>query len=325
MALYLVFAVAAVGLVGMVAPIGILAAYVGAWAVLIGVSWRFNHLLGHDGPFLHGAGMIASIVGLRIFVLPNWLGNMLWVVLYLLIIPRPLVALVRWIEPRVIFCNIKQPKRGGKPKIALTIDDCPYLGNKNKPRKQGESRIAEILDVLKENNAKATFMVMSHEDGQEWYGKLLTRAVAEGHELGNHGTVDETAAALPTSGDDSFEEHFNHCDQLLRKLQGDRPMKWFRPGGGMWTKPMLDLVSRAGYKTVLTNVCQIGDPYTSRYSFFTGFTALWLLLRARMASPGAIMLVHDRVFTPDVLRLCLPGIATHFDVVTLSELFPEAR
>ena len=76
-----------------------------------------------------------------------------------------------------------------QPLAALTIDDVPLL---NAP-----SMLEEILDVLKENEVKATLMVMSGFDLspsmggcspklRQRYRDLLRRAVEEGHELGNH-------------------------------------------------------------------------------------------------------------------------------------------
>merc|ERR1712110_529735 len=102
---------------------------------------------------------------------------------------------------------------------------------------------------------------MSHEDGQAWYGDAVARAVAEGHELGNHGTIDESSAFLAQA---DFERNFLHCDALLRRLQpggtagsgaAQDHRRWFRPGGGMWTQAMLNFVeaqpANNSYGTVL--------------------------------------------------------------------------
>ena len=59
-----------------------------------------------------------------------------------------------------------------KPMIALTFDDGP------------SAHTSRLLDILKENNAKATFFVI----GKSIKGKenTLKRISAEGHEIGNH-------------------------------------------------------------------------------------------------------------------------------------------
>ena len=48
--------------------------------------------------------------------------------------------------------------------------------------------------------------------------------------------------------------------------------------------------------------------------------SLFLKVRAR---DGAILIMHDRVYTPAALALALPSLAARFDVLTLSEM--EAR
>lgn len=59
-----------------------------------------------------------------------------------------------------------------KKEIALTFDDGPSKETEN------------ILDILKENNAKATFFIWGQRiKGRE---KIVKRIIEEGHEIGNH-------------------------------------------------------------------------------------------------------------------------------------------
>ena len=69
-------------------------------------------------------------------------------------------------------------------------------------------------------------------------------------ELGNHGTIDETAAFLPTA---EFEEKFVHCHSYISGMtektdiaRGQGPRRWFRPGGGYWNARMLQVAARHG-------------------------------------------------------------------------------
>ena len=57
--------------------------------------------------------------------------------------------------------------------IALTFDDGPH-----------PVYTPEILDILKENNAKATFFVIGKNAKN--YPDLILREKEEGHEIGNH-------------------------------------------------------------------------------------------------------------------------------------------
>ncbi|CAJ1336342.1 unnamed protein product, partial [Effrenium voratum] len=100
-----------------------------------------------------------------------------------------------------------------QPLAALTIDDVPQL---DRP-----SVLEDILDVLKEHKVRATLMVMSGFDlpkdqggpdpaVRQRYKALLSRAVSEGHELGNHLQFDRPAIAMPP---EEFEQAFDHCDR----------------------------------------------------------------------------------------------------------------
>jgi len=197
--------------------------------------------------------------------------------------------------------------------LILTIDDVPLL---NAP-----SSLEEILDILKEHNVRATFMVMSgfteaDSASAQRYKALLRRAIKEGHELANHNKFDEPAASL---SEDEFEEKFAHADALLREIYGDaaweaRENKWHRPGSGFWNSHILKLAASKGYTTVLGN-CFPNDVA----SWTRMLNAPYLKLRAR---PGSIILLHDRWHTPETLRSALPALTQRLDIVTLSELQP---
>lgn len=150
---------------------------------------------------------------------------------------------------------------------------------------------------------------------------MLARAVAEGHELANHSTIDELVAGL---SQEDFETKFRHCHRLISKLQPgfhNRPFRWFRPGGGAWTPRMLRFIEDMGYTAVLTNVYPILElplPRLGLSSFGAWLTAIFMRYRAR---PGSILLVHDRWHTPATLRNALPYITAQYDVGTVSQLF----
>ena len=62
-----------------------------------------------------------------------------------------------------------------KPVIYLTFDDGPSRNT------------AQVLDILKENNIKATFFIVDYQVGSEREA-LIVRAFNEGHTIGLHGT-----------------------------------------------------------------------------------------------------------------------------------------
>uniref|UniRef100_A0A7S1M5Q7 NodB homology domain-containing protein n=1 Tax=Alexandrium catenella TaxID=2925 RepID=A0A7S1M5Q7_ALECA len=189
---------------------------------------------------------------------------------------------------------------------ALTIDDVPLL--------EQPTSLEEILDVLKEHEVTATLFVMSGFDLAPEKGgmkpearkrcrELLQRAVAEGHEFGNHLQFDFPAIAMEPP---AFDAAFGHCDRLLAELAGgeqawrDRPRRWFRPASAMWNSHILRRAREKGYTTVIAN-CYPHDVA----SVTRRLNARYLKWRVR---PGAVVIVHDRWHTPETLRQALPYI-----------------
>ncbi|KAL4951118.1 hypothetical protein BDW69DRAFT_44683 [Aspergillus filifer] len=81
-----------------------------------------------------------------------------------------------------ILWHVPNLKPGTQPIVALTIDDAPT------------EFTPAILDVLRENDAKATFFLIGdHIPGREG---LMRDAVNEGHELANHAMHDEPSKDL---------------------------------------------------------------------------------------------------------------------------------
>lgn len=182
--------------------------------------------------------------------------------------------------------------------VALTIDDGP-----------GEDWTASILDVLRENDAHATFfLISSYISGNE---SLVERIVAEGHELGNHHTHDQPSIRY---SDSEFEEELIRAHEAISQFS---TVQWFRPGSGWYNDSMLATLDAHGYRAVLASV----------YPFdviipFPKFAARYILWRTR---PGSIILLHDQgdrgQRTVDTLQIILPKlIQDGYKFVTLTEL-----
>lgn len=241
---------------------------------------------------------LAVLLGVLAYLQPDWV-----------------IAWVERLEPRVVwrYCDV-----AGRV-AALSIDDVPLL---NSP-----SSLEEILDVLKDNGAKATLFVMSGyevdrslgEAERTRYRRLLHRAVAEGHELGNHTMFDEPTIAMEKT---RFEEAMAHCDGLLRDIQGEnswrsRPRRWFRPGSAMWNERIISVASALGYTLVITNCFPFDPAPPTRF-----VNAPYLIRRVR---PGSVICLHDRWHTPATLAKALPTLReAGFQLVTVSELHDRA-
>ncbi|KAL2821694.1 hypothetical protein BJX63DRAFT_224100 [Aspergillus granulosus] len=96
--------------------------------------------------------------------------------------PHLLVSYLARKYPDILW-HVPHLKAGStSPIVALTIDDAP------------SEFTPEILDILKENDAHATFFLIGdHIPGREW---VMRDAVNQGNELGNHAMYDEPSKDL---------------------------------------------------------------------------------------------------------------------------------
>lgn len=190
------------------------------------------------------------------------------------------------------------------PTVALTIDDGP------------SEATSEILDVLADNDARATFFVIGENVRER--PDLTRRLVAEGHELGHHMMVDEPSIDL---ADETFRARFDEMDAILDELGGSDV---FRPASGWYDDRMVEHAAGFGYRTVLGSVY----PFDAQIPFPKLST--WYM--QQLTSPGSILILHDGpergLRTAAVLRALLPELrARGIEVVPVSGLkeLDEAR
>jgi peptidoglycan/xylan/chitin deacetylase (PgdA/CDA1 family) len=126
----------------------------------------------------------------------------------------------------------------GEKKVAyLTIDDGPSRNN-----------TPVILDILKANNAKATFFVLPHANMDDIY----TRIINEGHELANHSFSHDMRKLYDPEDINFFaEDVFKAHEYITRK--GHTPVFFRFPGGsGGRTDevmaPRLEIIKSLGYR-----------------------------------------------------------------------------
>ena len=103
----------------------------------------------------------------------------------------------------------------------------------------------KILDILKENDTKATFFITSHYLNTA--SELVERMIAEGHTIGNH-TVNHKS--LPSINDDEIEKELIRLHQAVYE-KFNYEMKFMRPPKGEFNERTLNKTSQLGYKTVM--------------------------------------------------------------------------
>lgn len=106
-------------------------------------------------------------------------------------------------------------------KVYLTFDDGPGTETK------------KILDILKENDVKATFFVTGKEDAQA--KKIVKRIMKEGHTLGMH-SYSHIYEDMYES-EQSFAKDFDKIYNYLKEITGQDP-QWYRFPGGSSTQYM---------------------------------------------------------------------------------------
>ncbi|KAI9171361.1 Chitooligosaccharide deacetylase [Paramyrothecium foliicola] len=185
--------------------------------------------------------------------------------------------------------------------MALSFDDAP------------SAHTEEIMDILKENDAHATFFVIgSQVQGRE---DKLRKLVRQGHELGNHAMHDEPSTSLRP---DELERQVNEVkSKLVAAYEAEGkilPNNYFRPGSGFFNWHMRDLLGNRGFRIVLGSVyphdAQISWPATNAKHILS------------MVHPGAIIICHDRrSWTAPMLRTVLPELKRQgYKLVTITEL-----
>ncbi|KAK5990594.1 Peptidoglycan-N-acetylglucosamine deacetylase [Cladobotryum mycophilum] len=210
--------------------------------------------------------------------------------------PRYLTGYLRTKFPDVLFEEVTTEKI-----IALSLDDAP------------SSHTDEIMQVLRENDAHATFFVIgSQVDGREG---TLRKLITQGHELANHAMHDERSSAL---SNDELEKQVLEVKKMLVKAYEAEgkilPNNYFRPGSGHFNRRMRDLLGNRGFRIVLGSVYphdpQIPYPATNARHILS------------MAHPGAIIICHDRRgWTAPMLRIVLPELKKQgYKVVTITDL-----
>lgn len=104
---------------------------------------------------------------------------------------------------------------------------------------------SQILDVLKENNVKASFFITAHYvNTQE---DLVRRMIEEGHIVGNHTVNHKDLVNL--SDDEIKKEITDLSDSIYDKFGYE--VTFFRPPKGEYSERVIKIASELNYTTVL--------------------------------------------------------------------------
>lgn len=184
--------------------------------------------------------------------------------------------------------------------IALTFDDGPH-----------PSYTSQILDLLKEYNAKGTFFVVGNKI--ELYPEILKREVAEGHEIANH-----TYSHAYLSKQINMKNEIKKTEEIIFSVAGIR-CQLFRPPGGFYNESLVTTVKQEGYKMIMWS-WHLDTKDWNR----PGVNKIVNKV-LKSSRNGDIILFHDYVEgttqTVDALKKILPELKQRgYRFVTVSEL-----
>ena len=103
----------------------------------------------------------------------------------------------------------------------------------------------KILEVLKQNDVKATFFITGHYLNSA--PDLVKKMIDEGHIIGNH-TADHIC--MPESTNDEIKEDVMELHTALYSKFGYE-MKYIRPPKGEYSERTVEYTNTLGYKTVM--------------------------------------------------------------------------
>ena len=182
--------------------------------------------------------------------------------------------------------------------VALTFDDGPH-----------PSLTPKVLDILQRHGAKGTFFMLGQNADR--YKSVVTRAAAEGHELGVHTW---SHIKMNSSSRAKVDSEISRTQKVIAAASGTSP-RVMRPPYGATNKTLIDhMYNRYGMASILWDVDTLDwrKPGVEKV----------ISTAVNKATPGSIILVHDiHASTVAALEGIVTGLkARGFQMVTVSEL-----
>ncbi len=205
--------------------------------------------------------------------------------------------------------------------VALTIDDVPTPGE---PEDESTQKILEaIADHNRQiedpdRHVRATFFIITSHLTPE--STIIPRIRAYGHEVANHGIVDDTTALQHP---ELFALQMREAHNRICK-DCNQPIRWYRPGRGLYAKSMVPkLQAMPGYEPRFALASMI--PVDTFKPTDNALFSAWYV--SRFVFPGSILVMHGGSAersenTATALPLLLDYLRQKdYRVVTLSELW----
>jgi len=166
------------------------------------------------------------------------------------------------------FTNSITHKRTKIKEVALTFDDGPT------------EFTPKFLDILKENNVKATFFCIGKQI--EKHPEIFQRIIAEGHTIGNHTYLhSDKTGFLSTS---KMVEEIQKCDEVIEKF-GNMKTDLYRPPFGVTNPNIAKAIKKTHKKSICWNIRSFDTVIEDEKKIYNKVT--------KKLKKGSIILLHD--------------------------------
>ena len=184
--------------------------------------------------------------------------------------------------------------------LALTFDDGP-----------SPSLTPQVLRLLRENNAQATFFVLG-KCVKRWPG-LVKQAAEEGHAIASH-SYSHPASASPARA----LEELTSTAQLIEQATGRKPVL-FRPPYGITAGNLCRTALAEGYTTILWTISSADSNPIAAHIIAHNII--------HTPNPGDIVLMHDGATHEETVKALPQALreltAAGFEFVTIPRLLQE--
>ncbi|PEZ71195.1 delta-lactam-biosynthetic de-N-acetylase [Bacillus thuringiensis] len=140
----------------------------------------------------------------------------------------------------------------------------------------------KILDVLKEKKVPATFFVTGHYIKTQ--KDLLLRMKDEGHIIGNHSWSHPDFTAV---NDEKLREELTSVTEEIKKVTGQKEVKYVRPPRGVFSERTLALTKEMGYYNVFWSLAFLDWKVDQQRGWQYAHNNVMTMIH-----PGSILLLH---------------------------------
>lgn len=167
-----------------------------------------------------------------------------------------------------------------------------------------------LADTLSSHNAKGTFFVVGHE--AEKYPEIVRQTSLLGHQIASHSMNHPQSPNLTGLPEKIVSREISDADKQIGKICSSSDRLDFRPPGGGINQSVLEITQRFGTRIIW---------WSSTAADYDPLPVDTIISRIdEYATPGTIMLLHQRKHTIAALEKYFIRFPAKFNYVTVQEM-----